>query len=162
MKDPKDKLIKELETSKAELENQVDKLKKPKMQDLNEKQLEADYVGMLRADLLDAADKFRALLAEKTALNQKSTSLKIQISRIEHATAGKVSEATDTEGKRLHPNEASRKAAADRLLLDNLEYMNFKKELNEVTHKSLANNDEVDIFKLDIRNKRCILESLNV
>ena len=158
MKDPKDKLIKELETSKAELENQVDKLKKPKMQDLNEKQLEADYVGMLRADLLDAADKFRALLAEKTALNQKSTSLKIQISRIEHATAGKVSEATDTEGKRLHPNEASRKAAADRLLLDNLEYMNFKK----VTHKSLANNDEVDIFKLDIRNKRCILESINV
>ena len=162
MTDPKDKLIKELKEEKSFLEHELQILKKPKMHDLKEEQLQTDYVGMLRADLLNAAEKYRGLLAEKTALNQKMTNLKIQITRIENATAGKVSVATDGEGKKLHPNEASRKAALDKLLLEDNEYMSLKNELTEITHKNNANSDEIDILKLDIRNKRSILESLNV
>jgi len=160
MQDVKDKLINELEEQNEVLKQELIKSRKPKFTELKDEDLEDAYIGWLRQDLWDSAEKLRALLAERTAISTKIKTIKMQISRIENSTASNISTEVDDEGRKRFPNETSRKAELDKRLLRNEEYLKLTAELGDLSHKLAENTDNVDVLKFDVRNKRHILDSM--
>jgi len=160
MRDAKEKLIKELEEDKEALIGEVQRLKKPRFTELKDKDLENTYMGWLRQDLWDSTERLKALLAEKTALSTKISSVETQINRIESSTAIAVASEVDNEGKKRFTNETVRKAEVDQRLLRHKEYSVLQDEIRELKHKQAENNNNVEILKMEVRNKRHILDSM--
>lgn len=131
-----------------------------KFKEIKDEDLEKDYIGGLRQDLLDGADKLKSKLAEKTAVVIRIGSIENTIGKIKHKFLLDINEATNLEGKKLFTNEATRNAELSNRLSCDQEFIMMTDELNQKNFKLQEINNDIEVLTFDVKNKRCILDSM--